>query len=137
MMHHARRKRLAAMPLSSLRSMHQELGTLIAELEGSPTREVDIASGYTGDAGIARRVDVRGDPSSRRWREVLQIYCSVERCSNYPHGDFIYQFVCQKGVGGIVVKYLGKRVFSTDTLDRLSRQARAPVALYTIDIPRR
>ena len=134
MMNSSRRKQLVALPMSKLRLMHKQLGDLISELESGPPRDIDIATSYGGDQElVASRVDISGDPNGAVWQEVLRIYCSTDRCLRCPHGDFIFR--CRRSRRGVVnVKYLGKRVFSPETIERVRRHAKAPIAIYKIDI---
>ncbi len=136
-MHSSRRKQLVALPISKLRSMHKQLGDLISELESGPLRDVDIASSHGGGQElVASQVDISGDPNGAAWQEVLRLYCSKDRCLRCPHGDFIFRFRrSRKGV--VNVKYVGQRVFSAETIERMRRHAKAPMAIYKVDVGER
>ena len=134
-MHHARRKRFSRMPLVDLRTLHLQLAELISELESAPPREIDIAVNYSGDRSmVARALDVRGDRTGKAWQEVLQIYCSAERCSACPHGEFAYGFRRRRD-GSVTVRFRGLRVFSVDTVARMECQAMPLIDVYSIEIP--
>ena len=82
-----------------------ELEIVISEIESGPRREIDIADSHIGDpALIANSTLLRGKRGEGRWSVRESIYCSLERCPNCPHGDYLYEYFRYKRKGIVRVK---------------------------------
>jgi hypothetical protein len=116
------------MPLRKLRAFVHDLQTLIAELENSPRREIDIATEHTGDpALVAGVLRTDGDPKSGKWYQVERIYCSIERCPSCPHGDFQYRYQCRKD-GKVSKRYVCTMAIGHETIEWMRECVRQGVA---------
>ncbi len=130
-MDRALRRKLGAMPLRRLRELQHDLKQLVAELEGQPRREIDIAVEHSGDPSLVASVlRTIGDPNGNDWYQVECIYCSAERCARCPHGDFRFQYRRNKRKGTVSKKYVGTMAFSHELIERLKAGVRNPVAAY-------
>ena len=105
-MHHMRRKSLLSKSLRELRQLRDDVNSVIRELEAGPRRDIDIALEFDGSEDrIAEVVDTRGRSRPRACIRNLRIYCSDERCSDCPHGPFLYEYwMTQKGLR---IKFVG------------------------------
>ena len=118
-MHRMQRRKFEMMPLSNLRRLRDELQVLISELEHGPRREIDIATAHTGDpALIVQVLRIIGDKTRGKWIQVERILCSLERCPNCPHGEFMYEYRQNKKSGTTRVTFKGKG-FDQQALDNL------------------
>lgn len=114
-----RRRKFERMSLAALRTLRDDVQVVIAEIERGDRRELDIASDHTGDRSlIAEVLEVRGDKASGKWIEVRRIYCSPERCSQCPHGDYWYECRDPRATGTPMVRLVDSG-FRRDAIDRI------------------
>ncbi|ULA68838.1 MAG: hypothetical protein LZF62_380024 [Nitrospira sp.] len=112
------RTKFQNMPLSKLRKLRNDLDVIITKLEKGPRREIDIAADHTGDpALIVQILRVIGDPTSGKWIQVERILCSPARCSECPHGEFMYEY--RRSEKGILSVRFGGKGFDQKGLDNL------------------
>lgn len=127
------RKKLVSKPLAWLRRFLVDLDELISELERGTRREIDIAAEFKGDEKLVAEVlTVKGDPRSARWQQLLRIYCCENRCDSCPHGDYLYRYRRNKRRATLTVEFGGRAVFSPETIERMRKQARPPVAAFDL-----
>ena len=108
-MHRMQRHKFEMMPLFALRRLRDELQILISELESGPRREIDIATAHIGNPALVVQVlRIIGDKTSGKWIQVERILCSLERCPNCPHGEFMYEYRQNKKTGTTRVTFKGK-----------------------------
>lgn len=109
------------MPLSKLRCLRDELEALISRFENGLPREIDIAMAHTGaPALIAQVLRVWDEETNSKWIQAERIFCSLEKCPNCPHGDFMYEYKRNKKLGTISVRYKGPfEGFPQEDLDKV------------------
>ena len=118
-MNRMRRRKFEVMPLSKLRRLRDELQILVSELENGPRREIDIATAHTDDPALIDQVlRIIGDETSSTWVQVERIFCSLDRCPNCQHGEFMYEYRKNRKSGTTKVSFKGIP-FSQQALDNL------------------
>jgi hypothetical protein len=120
------REKYQEMSLKDLRTLRDYLDSLIQKIENGSRREIDIATDHPEEPSRIRVLGIQGNPeTSKSWIQREQILCA-QRCSNCPHGEFLYRYKRRKD-GSLSVKYLGKAVFESDILDIIKRGIRDPI----------
>lgn len=117
-MHRSRREKYSNMTLPYLRRLHDDIQTMITELESAPLpREADIGAEYKGAPElIAEVVRAMKGKKQGHWKQLQTVYCSTERCPRCPHGPYWYGYSENKREKSISVKYEGMPYFNLQAL---------------------
>ena len=125
------RKEFEAMPLQKLHRLRTDVDRFIAEIEGGPQREIDIAFEHSDPALVGRVLRTIGDPGAGTRYQIERIYCSIEKCPRCPHGDFWFRYRRSGNKGTLKKECVGfgaPMAFDHELLEQMKGGLREPVS---------
>ncbi|MDA2928508.1 hypothetical protein MYX84_00945 [Acidobacteria bacterium AH-259-O06] len=116
------------MPLKELKKLRDDIQTAIDELEALPEkRKIDLAAEHSGKAEMIHEIiDIEGESGKRKWTQWETIYCSPEKCSECPHGPFMFTYRANKKGTVRIVDY-GIPAFDIRALKEMEKHIEPPI----------